>query len=80
MNELTDEGVVKSGVMSDEEVESMILKDFIANSGLICIDDIYKLIIYIFQSINSRIKYLMSFLIHKRFSILYWEKFLILFL
>ena len=38
MNELTDEGVVKSGVMSDEEVESMILKDFIANSGLICID------------------------------------------
>lgn len=38
MNELTDEGVVKSGVMSDEEVESMIQKDFIANSGLICID------------------------------------------
>ena len=35
---LAAEGVVKSSVMSDEELEAMILKDFIANTGLICID------------------------------------------
>lgn len=35
---LAAEGVVKSSVMSDEELETMILKDFIANTGLICID------------------------------------------
>lgn len=35
---LAAEGVVKSSVMSDEEHEAMILKDFIANTGLICID------------------------------------------
>ena len=35
---LAADGVVKSSVMSDEELEAMILKDFIANPGLICID------------------------------------------
>jgi len=35
---LAAEGVVKSSVMSDEELEAMILKDFIAIPGLICID------------------------------------------
>lgn len=32
------QGVVRSSVMSDEELEAMILKDFVANKGLICID------------------------------------------
>lgn len=32
------QGVVRSSVMSDEELETMILKDFVANKGLICID------------------------------------------
>lgn len=31
-------GVVRSSVMSDEELEAMILKDFVANKSLICID------------------------------------------
>ena len=35
---LAAESVVKSSVMSNEEFEAMILKDFIANTGLICID------------------------------------------
>ena len=32
------QGVVRPSVMSDEELEAMILKDFVANKGLICID------------------------------------------
>ena len=32
------QGVIRSSVMSDEELEAMILKDFVANKGLICID------------------------------------------
>ena len=32
------QGVVWPSVMSDEELEAMILKDFVANKGLICID------------------------------------------
>ena len=35
---LAADGVVKSSVMSDEELEAMVLKDFVANKGLICID------------------------------------------
>ncbi len=32
------QGVVRASVMSDEELEAMILKDFVANKSLICID------------------------------------------
>ena len=32
------QGVVRSSVMSDEELKAMILKDFVANKSLICID------------------------------------------
>lgn len=35
---LSKQGVVQSSIMSKEEVETMIVKDFIADVGLICID------------------------------------------